>query len=201
MGEINKRIREIQAYVAGATKAETARRHDLDPEKIIKLASNENPFGPSPRVIETIRKHAPFVFQYPEDYPGDLIKAISNYVRLPEETIIPGGNGADEVMDIFIKMFVSEGDEVIIHTPTFPYYELLAKLYGAKVVKSSMLENFAFPCNDIIDNIDKKTKLVIICSPNNPTGGAISEGDLRKILDTGAMVIQTSYRNMRICLC
>jgi histidinol-phosphate aminotransferase len=187
--KINKRIREIDPYVAGATKEEIAKKHGLDINKVIKLASNENPFGPPPKAIEIIKEQASRVSLYPKDYPNELIKAISTYANVPENMIIPGGNGADEVMDLVIKMLVSLGDEVIVHSPTFPFYELLVKLYGGTVMKVPMAEDYSFKIDNIIDAINEKTKLIIICSPNNPTGSTISEQGLKKILGKDVLVM------------
>ena len=88
--KINPHIRGIKAYVAGATKEEVASRHGLDPAKIVKLASNENAFGPSPKAVDAIRKHAGHVNLYPEDYPRELVKAISDYCGAPDSMIIMG---------------------------------------------------------------------------------------------------------------
>ena len=186
---INERVKRIKPYVAGATKEEVAKRHGLDVDKVVKLASNENPFGPSPKAVETIKRFASKVSLYPEDYPQDLIRAISSYIKLPESMILPGGNGADEVMELVVKLVVSEGDEAIIHPPTFPYYELLVNLHGGKAVKVPLLRDHSFPIDDIVGSITKKTKLIVICSPNNPTGGAVSEPGLRRILKTGVLVM------------
>jgi histidinol-phosphate aminotransferase len=187
--KIHKRVRELGAYKAGLTKEEVAKKHGLDVKDIIKLASNENPFGPSPKVVETIQRFSSSVSLYPPDYPPEMIRAISKYTDLPQNMILPGGNGADEIMDLVIKMAVSQGDEVIIHTPTFPYYELLVKLYGGVVVKVPMLEDYSFPIDTLQVRMTKKTKLVIICSPNNPTGNTISESGLKKILNKAPLVM------------
>jgi histidinol-phosphate aminotransferase len=140
-------------------------------------------------VIETLQANSNLVNLYPEDYPKDLIDAISKYVDLPTDMIIPGGNGADEIMDIMIKLLVSEGDEVVIHTPTFPYYELLVNLYGGSVVNVPMKEDFNFPVDDILESLSGKTKLVIICSPNNPTGTTISKDEIRRMLQKAPLVM------------
>lgn len=186
---INERVRKIKPYVAGATKEEVARRHGLEVKDVIKLASNENPFGPSPKAQEAIKNYAGQVSSYPEDYPRALIKAISDYVGLPETMIIPGGNGADEVMDLVLKLVVSPGAEVITHTPTFPYYELLTNLYGGSLVKVPMPSDYSFPIEGIVGAVNENTKLIIICSPNNPTGTVISESGLLRILGTGVLVM------------
>jgi histidinol-phosphate aminotransferase len=155
---INDRVRKIKPYSAGITKEEVARRHGLDATDVIKLASNENPFGPSPEAQAAIKNYARRVALYPEDYPQELIQAISDYVGLPD-------------------------------TPTFPYYNLLTNLYGGSVVKVPMKEDYSFPVDNIIERVNGKTKLVIICSPNNPTGTVISESDLRRILGAGVLVM------------
>ncbi len=187
--KINPRVKAIKVYVAGATKEEVARRHGLNPDRVVKLASNENAFGPSPKAVEAIRKYAAQVNLYPEDHPSELITSISEYTRASDSKIIMGGNGADEVMDTVIKLLIMPGDEVVVHTPTFPYYELLTTLYGGRMVKVSMPDDFSFPTDSIVESIGEKTKLVIICSPNNPTGTVISESGLRRTLDSGVIVM------------
>jgi len=186
---VREDVRRLAAYVAGATREEVARRHGLEESKVIKLASNENPYGPSPKAVEAVIRHASEVNMYPENHPAELVEAISSYLHLPGEMIIPGGNGADEVMETVMKLVITRGDEAVLHTPTFPYYRLLLTVYGSRVVEVPMEPGFRFPVEAMLKAITPRTRLVIICSPNNPTGTVMEERDLRRLLDTGVLVM------------
>ncbi|RMF90073.1 MAG: histidinol-phosphate transaminase [Methanobacteriota archaeon] len=186
---IKEDIKDLEPYVAGATKEEAALRHGLRPEEVIKLASNENPYGPPPKAVEAIEGWSCRVNLYPEDYPRELIEAISGYVNVPAEMILPGGNGADEAMDTIFKMLLSPGDEVLLHSPTFPYYRILTRLYGGRAVEVPMTDGYGFPAERIIEGVTDRTKLIVICSPNNPTGTAIGADEVKALLDTGLPVM------------
>ncbi len=186
---INKRVASMEPYVAGLTREEVAKRHGLKPSDVIKLASNENPYGPSPRAVEAVKNHSREVSLYPADLPYDLLGAISRYINVPVKMIIPGGNGADEVMDMVIKLLVSPADEVVIHPPTFPYYRILIGLYGGKAVEAPLNEDLSFSIESFQGRVSEKTKLIIICSPNNPTGSVISRSELIEILSLGLPVM------------
>lgn len=186
---MNRRLKDLSPYVAGRSKEVVAQGHGLDPEKIVKLASNENPYGPSPRAVKAIQESAREVYLYPEDYPSSLIKAISGYIGVPEKMIIPGGNGADEVMDLIFKSLINNEREVVIHPPTFSYYRILTKQYGGKLIEAPLGKGYSFDVDSIIKRINNRTGMVVICSPNNPTGGVIGEEDLRRLLEAGAPVL------------
>ncbi len=185
---LTDRVKGLKPYVAGATKEEIAGRHGLKAKDVIKLASNENPFGPSPKAIEAIRRYAPHVNLYPEDHPRELIKGISEYLGLPSDQVVVGGNGADEIMELMIKLVISQGDKVILHQPTFPYYEILTRIYGGTPRNVPMGQGYTFPVDHMLKE-GANARLAIMCSPNNPTGSIISEKDLRAVLESGVLVM------------
>ncbi len=188
---IRPNIKGIPPYVPGKSKEEIAQEFGLDPEKIIKLASNENPFGPSKTAIDAIGTASSKIAVYPDSVARDLIAELSKYLGIKKEQIITG-NGSDEILDLTVRLFINEGNEAIISTPTFSVYESLIKIAsGTPVFVPLKLKKhgFKYDTHGILDNINEKTKLVFICSPNNPTGNLISEEEVKKILERETIVL------------
>lgn len=181
-------IKEIKEYVPGKSIEEIARKYGLAPEKIIKLGSNENPLGPSPLAVEAIKEKAGKVHLYPPSDALELRKALSNYTGYPVNNIVVSGNGMDGILDTFMRLFITQGAEAVIPVPTFSYYEIAALANGGKPVFVERGRNFEISAEDILNKVSKRTKAIFLCSPNNPSGNAISERDARKVLEANAIV-------------
>jgi histidinol-phosphate aminotransferase len=166
-------------YVAGKGFTEVSRRYGLKPEEIVKLGSNENPYGPSPKVAEALRDISPE--RYPE--PELLMAGLAGYTGFPEEMIVIGA-GMDGVMDTLTRLFLEEGDKTFIPTPTFSYYEILTILSGAKPVFSQRGDEFEVPMS-----IPADTKMAFLCSPNNPTGNVTVEQEVRALLESTDAIV------------
>ena len=169
---------EVVEYKSGLSVEEVERRYGV---KAVKLASNENPYGPTPRVYDVLKKFRSFN-TYPKELP-ELKTAIADYLSVEENRIVLGC-GSDGVMESVFKMFVDRGDEVVIPIPTFSYYHTLASVYSAKVVNVERREDYSLNVEGILNAVSDKTKLVIICSPNNPTGNAERIDDVRAIVES-----------------
>jgi histidinol-phosphate aminotransferase len=187
---VKEEIKRVPPYIPGKSIDEIARAYSLPEEKIIKLASNENPLGASPKAIEAIRTHAAKVNIYPDALAGELRDALSRYIGLPAENILVG-NGSDDVMEQCAKVFLSRGDSAIITPPTFSYYQILITMYGSQCIEVPLKEGdteYAFDAEALL-NAATRAKLLFLCSPNNPTGNLIPEALLREILEKEAIVI------------
>ena len=176
---------QLKPYVAGKGFGEISRKYGLLPEAIVKLGSNENPYGPSPRVAEALRCISPE--RYPE--PEELIAGISAYTGCPEEMIIIGA-GMDGVMDTLTRLFLDKGDRTFIPTPTFSYYEILTITAGATPFLSPRGPHF-----EITSDIPPDIKMAFLCSPNNPTGNVTSEEVVRAMLEStkGIVFLDEAY--------
>ncbi|HID20526.1 MAG TPA: histidinol-phosphate transaminase [Methanophagales archaeon] len=158
----------------------------------IKLSSNENPLGPSPKVIKEIAnslEEGKLVLSvYPwEKNEEELVSEISSYVRASVENIVIGA-GVDGVLDTLVKIFFDKGDEAIIPIPTFSLYEFLVKIAGGIPRYVKRAENFSIPVEEL--PYTEMTRMIFICSPNNPSGNCISEDDMRAIIEsTNSMVV------------
>jgi len=172
-------MKKIPEYKHAASPEEISKKYGI--KKIIKLASNENPLGASKKVVEEIKKWASRVNVYPDPKSEELREELSNYIGVDKDNIIIG-NGSDEILFFTSLLYFNEGDEVIIPIPTFSYYEILAKIFKATPKFVPLGKNFCFDEKKIMNAINEKTKLIFICSPNNPTGGVIEKKQLEKIL-------------------
>ena len=183
MERFSKNLRQclnsLKPYVAGKGYTEISRKYGVPPEKIVKLGSNENPYGPRPRVLSALQGISPE--RYPE--PEELIEGLAGYTRHPEEMMVIGP-GMDGVMDTITRLFLEKGDKTLIYTPTFSYYEILTTLCGATSLFAPRNPRF-----DIYTDIPKDVKMVFICSPNNPTGNLTPEEDVKKILESTEAIV------------
>jgi histidinol-phosphate aminotransferase len=170
---------QLKPYVAGKGYTEISRKYGLRPEEIIKLGSNENPYGPSPKVLQALLHIAPE--RYPE--PEELMEGLAGYAGYPENMIIIGA-GMDGVMDTLTRLFLENGDKTLIHTPTFSYYEILTTLCGATPLFVPRSQQF-----ELSSDVPEEVKMVFICSPNNPTGNLTSRENVRRILKSTEAIV------------
>lgn len=189
MVEIRRSIRNMGKYVPSKTIEEVAKRYEFLPKDVIKLGSNENPLGPSPKAVQAVKDYANAISSYPSVDAAELRTALAKYIGHPADCIVTG-NGADGVLDILTRIFVERGDETIIPVPTFSYYELFTRLCGGVPKFAPRDSNFDVDIDALINSVSSKTKMIFLCSPNNPTGNQIGERDLKKVLNaTDAMVV------------
>jgi histidinol-phosphate aminotransferase len=173
-----KGILKIASYIPGRSIEEVQREYGA--KRWVKLASNENLFGPSPKALEAIRKELPNIHFYPEGPTPLLRKALAKTFSLTEENIITS-NGADNLILMIANAFVDEGDEVIMADPTFPVYTNVTQIMGGKPIRVK-LQNYTHDLDGMLNRVSRKTKLVIVCNPNNPTGTIVSEPAFNQFL-------------------
>jgi histidinol-phosphate aminotransferase len=186
-----KAVLELDPYVPGRSKDEIVKEFNVSEDQIIKLGSNENPWGPSSKAIEAVEKEIKNINRYPESDLTQLEGEISEYAGVKPNEVIIGGDGADEVLDTLAKTFIEPGDEFIVPLPSYTYYEFLLKPYGAIPVYGSWdLKTNTLNVDSVLNALSDKTKMIFLCSPNNPTGAVVSQKDIKTILEaTNALVI------------
>jgi len=194
--KIRKAVKELDPYIPGRSQDEIAEEFNLKKEDIIKLGSNENPWGPSQKAIEATQKELNRINRYPESDLFELKKEIANYSGVATDEIIVGGDGADEIIDVLAKVFIDPGDEFIVPLPSYMYYEFLFKPYGA-VAKYGRwdLEENKLDIDSVLDAITEKTRVIFLCSPNNPTGTLIPQEDIIKVIEAtdSVVVVDEAY--------
>ena len=180
-------IRGLGVYQGVEPVEVMAERAGIPPEKIIRLNGNENPYGPSPAVAKALADFPNFN-HYPDPEQRQLRLALSGYVGVDPERII-AGNGSDELIDMLFRMFIGPGDNIINLTPTFGMYSLGAEICGGEAVSVPRNAGFEIDLENVKLAITPRTKAIVVCSPNNPTGNMPTEAEVRALLDTGILVI------------
>lgn len=163
---LRKNLVALKPYVPG--KPIEALERELGIKNASKIASNENPLGPSPKVIEAIEKAIGKLSRYPDGAAHNLTQALSKYLGTTPDRIMIG-NGSNELLVILGQMVLNPGDEVLFAEPTFVVYSLVAQLFEA-VPKIIPLKNDTHDLPAFANRLTSKTRLVFICNPNNPTG-------------------------------
>ncbi len=183
------------AYVPGRPIEDVARELGLDPAGIIKLASNENPFGPSPKAVEAAKRAIEQGHLYPDGGCFALRQALARHHGLgPEQFVI--GNGSNEVIELLGHVFLRPGDEVVMGLPEFIVYRLVTLLFGATPVEVP-LNRFQSDLGALARAVTPRTRMVVVSTPNNPAGSACGAaellGFLRALPPTLIAVVDEAY--------
>ncbi len=190
---VRKNILNIAPYIAGKPIDEIKRQWGL--KEIIKLASNENPLGPSPKAMEAIKKNLSKANRYPDSNAFYLKKKLSRYLNVKPGNIVLG-NGSDELIDIIIKTFVEDDENIITADITFLEYEIIYKVNDRRII-TVPLRYFKYDLEAIKKKIDKNTKLIFISNPNNPTGTYVTkyefEDFIRDLPNNVLLVMDEAY--------
>jgi len=169
----------LKPYVPGKPIDEVKR--ELGLSDIIKMASNENPLGPSPKAIEAVRGSLPQMHLYPDANCFSLKKRIAEISGIDPSGILVG-NGSDELLMLLSAAFLNRGDQILYATPSFSEYEFTAKIMGAECIEVP-LNNFTHDLSAMLKFITPKTKIVYVCNPNNPTGTIVSVQEIEQFMD------------------
>lgn len=155
-------------------------------EDIVKLDGNENPYGPSPRVQEALASF-PYYHIYPDPEQRQVRQALADFLALDMEHIVVG-NGSDELLDLIGRAFISSGEAVINAPPTFGIYPFVTRICGGRVIDVPRRADFSLDLAAMEAAVAEGAKVIFLCSPNNPTGNALSRQELLSLLATGALV-------------
>ncbi len=188
-------VRTQPVYEPGKPIEYVARELGLDPATIIKLASNENPFGPSPLALAAAKRALEHGELYPDGGCFELRQKLAARHGLGADQFVVG-NGSNEIIELLGHVFVGAGDEVVMGAPAFVVYKLVTLLFGAKAIEVP-LRDWRHDLAAIAAAITPRTKLVYVCTPNNPTGTANTEAELvafvRALPDHVIAVIDEAY--------
>ena len=176
---LRKGVSSLEAYVPGRSIEEVAAEYGLS--EVVKLASNENALGPVPGAMDAIRGALDGLHRYPDGGAKALTERLAQKLGVSPSQVFMG-NGGDDVLSVLSRTFLNDGDEVIIPQPTFSPYAHVSRVMGARVIFSP-LRDMRIDLDDVFDKVSARTKIVFLCSPNNPTGGILSEGELVAFLE------------------
>lgn len=176
---VRQNILNVRHYVPGKPIEEVQREEGL--KEVIKLASNENCFGPSPKALSAIRRNLGSINRYPDASSFYLKRRIAKYLGVKEENLI-FGNGSDEIIGIAVRTFVDAGDEVVIAKPTFLIYEIVSQIQSANIKLVPLTRGYKHDLKAMKEAVSAKTKIVFIANPDNPTGSYVTKDELEEFL-------------------
>lgn len=171
----------LRPYVPGKP-VETVRR-ELGLERIVKLASNENPWGPSPLAIAAVKKAAEEMHFYPDGAAFELKQALSDYYGVPPSRIVVGNGSEDLIALLGVTLLDSPEEEVIMAHPSFARYETCANSAPSKLIKVPLDSDLKHDLRAMAAHFNERTKLVFVANPNNPTGTVVDRRDLEAFIN------------------
>lgn len=169
-----EQLLKLKPYQPGKSISEVKRQYGLS--EIVKLASNENPFGSSEKVKIEIANYAGKFSVYPDGYATELRAHLADYLEVKENQIILG-NGSDEIIQMIARSLLTPETKTVMAAPTFPQYKHNGIIEGCEVTEIPLIDG-AHDLDGMADAIDDRTSVVWLCSPNNPTGIYITEKEL-----------------------
>jgi histidinol-phosphate aminotransferase len=177
----NQWLNDLVSYVPGKPIEDVARELGLEPSQIVKLASNENPLGPSPMAVKAMQEALLKAHFYPDGGGYHLRVGIAEKFGVSIDNVMLG-NGSNEIIEFLGHAFLQPGDNIVTAEHAFVVYKILAKLFGAEAVEVPD-PNLTHDLPAMADAINDRTKIVYIANPNNPTGTMVSEEELDRFID------------------
>ncbi len=192
-GIARKAVLGLPVYSPGRSPEEIARAYGI--AGCVKMASNENPLGPSPRAVQAVAGALGSIHLYPDGGSCELRDAVAAKLGVAGENVLVT-HGVDEALDLIAYAFLEEGDEIVVADPTFSSYELAALTMGARIVRVP-LRGYRQDLSAMLEAVGPRTKAVFVCNPLNPTGTAVTveewEGFLADYPGGALLVLDEAY--------
>lgn len=189
-------VRSLAGYTSGETVRRTARRLGIKSSEIVKLNSNENFFVPKEKLTELLMEvvEETDLRRYPQEEEFLVKRALGKYLCMKSEYITVG-NGSDQLIELMASLFLDRGDEAFSITPTFPMYQHIVSLLEAKYIGVPLKEDFSLNIKEILAAVTSRTRLLFLCSPNNPTANQFREDEIRAVVEgfPGLVVMDEAY--------
>lgn len=179
---VPSQVAELVPYEPGRPIEEVAREMGLNPDEIVKLASNESALGVSRLAKRAMKKAVDEMFLYPDGGGYSLRSKIAGRFGVEQGNVILG-NGSNEILEFIGHAFMGEGKNIVVSEYAFIVYRLTAKMFGAEIKEVPTRKNFTHNLTEMAKAIDENTSVVFICNPNNPTGSMVTAAEIRKFMD------------------
>ena len=190
------KLQAIDCYTAGLSPRDLAKQLGISQTEIVKLNFNENLFMDNVKQTELIRELADEIDLrlYPEDEEANLREKLTPYIGAPKDCLVVG-NASDELIDRIIRLFVEKGESALSFSPTFAIPRLCVKRQEAEFVMVPLLSNLQLDVRGMLDKISEKTRLLYLCSPNNPTSNQFRMDDVETLANAfpGIVILDEAY--------
>jgi histidinol-phosphate aminotransferase len=195
---VRRKLEEVQlsGYVFGDSVKSVEQRFGIERSKILKLDSNENFFIPRDKlaklIVEAVEEFDPRL--YPQEEEQELREKLSAYVHVPIDCITVG-SGSDELMERITRLFLEKGEQALSISPTFSMYRHAVTLQRAELIEVPLREDFSLDVNGLLSKVTPKTRVLFLCSPNNPTANQFKPDDVERLAEAfpGIVVVDEAY--------
>lgn len=184
---VRPELDRLAEYLPGESLEAFSARTGIPTGQLIKLNSNESPYGPAPEVIQALGNHKNYN-NYPDTGSTALRNALAAYTGVGAKHIMVS-HGSNELINLLWHIFLSVGDNILCCPPTFSLYTSITTFCGAYVLEVPRTEEYEIDVEAIRAALTPETKIIVLCSPNNPTGNPVAEADVLALLDTGRIVM------------
>jgi len=184
---VRPELDRMASYIPGESLETFSARTGIPIQDLIKLNSNESPYGPPPQVLRALSNHENYN-NYPDTDSTSLKCALSEYTGVADQHIVVS-HGSNELINLLWHIFLSVGDNIICCPPTFSLYTFITTFCGAYVLEVPRTLDYEVDVVGILAALTPETKMIVLCSPNNPTGNPICEEDVLTLLETGRIVV------------
>jgi histidinol-phosphate aminotransferase len=196
--QVPEYIRKLVPYVPGKPIEETQREFNL--KRVIKLASNENPLGPSPKALKAARDSLSDLHRYPDASAFELKHALAAHLNVAPQAIVVG-NGSNEIIDFLIRTYCVPGDSIVTSQAAFVAYKICAQIQGVNTVEVPLDTELRFDPAEMVRTVEKNShaRIVFIANPNNPTGTYVTTQEMKYLLEKiskirgGSVLIALDY--------
>jgi histidinol-phosphate aminotransferase len=200
LSHLNPDLSDLVPYQPGKPIEEVAREHGLNPDDIVKLASNENPLGPSPKAMRAMKATAAEMNLYPDGGAWILRHKLAAHMKVEPGQII-FGNGSNEILEFIAHAFLRKGTSAVMSAHAFVIYKLLAKMQGADVIEFPA-RGLGHDLRAISRGIPQNARVVFICNPNNPTSSMLFQNEIdsfmKNIPDDVLVVFDEAYAEIAL---
>ena len=187
--KFNEVLKNLSTYEAGKPIELVVREYGIDPKEVVKLASNENPYGTSPKVVAKIETLAKNMYLYPDDSMFELKEALANKFKLESKNVIIG-SGSDQILEFCIHAKCKDKSNVLMAKTTFAMYEIYEKQVGANIIKTESSQHNLKEFSDLYKK--HGADVIFLCIPNNPLGECLDKDevyDFLKTIDENTLVV------------
>ena len=195
LSALNPALANLPVYQPGRPIEEVAREHNLPVEKVIKLASNENPLGPSPKAVAGMRKALDTLHLYPDGNAFYLKRKVAEKLGVKPENLV-FGNGSNEIIEFVGHALMRPGTDIVVSEYCFAIYPIMARMFGANVV-SVPARNLGHDIPEMLRAITPQTRVMFVANPNNPTGTLAAKMEIEKLAaevpDSVLLVMDEAY--------
>lgn len=193
--QFNPTLDSIKTYEAGKPIELVVREYGIKPQNVIKLASNENPFGASPKVIEAIAKEAVNAHRYPDDSMFELKEGLAGRFGVKSENVIIG-SGSDQILEMAVHAKCNASSKVLMSKTTFAMYEVYSRQVGARILRTPSDQHHLGEFWEIYQK--ERPEILFLCLPNNPLGECLNREEvydfLQKIDDETLVIVDGAYQ-------